>query len=68
MLVALAVLPQVQMAAMVVLPELASLVLLTILVVVPGNAEHLPLVCRRLVACATRRAKQTQAKSVNPAV
>ena len=66
--VALAVLPRVRVAAVEVLPEVASLVLPAILVGVPDSAGRLLLVSRRLVACATRRVRRPQADPVDPAV
>ena len=66
--VALVVLPRVRMAVVEMLPEVASLVLPAILVGVPDNVGRLLLMSRRLVACATRRARQPQAVPVDLAV
>jgi hypothetical protein len=62
--VAPAVLPRVRVAAVAVLPVVASLMLRAILAGAPDNVGRLLLVSRRLVACATRHARKPQAVPV----
>ena len=66
--VALAVLSRVRVAAVAVVPEVASLLLKAILARAPDSVGRLLLASRRLVACAARRARRSRAVPVVLAV